>query len=201
MKLKVDKGADALYLRLDDSPVVESEEVSPGVVLDYNESNEVVWRGDASSLPHDASAVAEPLQRRDRPRGRHPFVHGFTASLALFVPVGVKRATRAGLRVIARVDAPWRTEMSIRDSLASSYRTIAIRLPHDADRGRRRRPILGLRCPFARLFCKRGLGPIMAIPSACPCNGEIGPVGGTPFVHGFTASLALFVPVGEGGEG
>ena len=29
------------------------------------------------------------------------------------------------------------------------------------------------------------------------CNGEIGPVGGTPFVHGFTASLALFVPVKE----
>ena len=42
MKLKVDKAADALYLRLDDSPVVESEEVSPGIVLDYNESNEVV---------------------------------------------------------------------------------------------------------------------------------------------------------------
>ncbi len=32
------------------------------------------------------------------------------------------------------------------------------------------------------------------------CNGEIGPVGGTPFVHGFTASLALFVPVGEGAD-
>ncbi len=42
MKLNVDKQADALYLRLDDSPIVESEEVSPGVVLDYNESNEVV---------------------------------------------------------------------------------------------------------------------------------------------------------------
>ena len=42
MKLNVDKEADALYLRLDDSPTVESEEVSPGVVLDYNESNEVV---------------------------------------------------------------------------------------------------------------------------------------------------------------
>ncbi len=42
MKLNVDKTADALYLRLDDSPIVESEEVSPGVVLDYNESNEVV---------------------------------------------------------------------------------------------------------------------------------------------------------------
>ena len=42
MKLNVDKDADALYLRIDDSPIVESEEVSPGVVLDYNEANEVV---------------------------------------------------------------------------------------------------------------------------------------------------------------
>lgn len=42
MKLNVDKDADALYLRLDDSPIIESEEVSPGVVLDYNASNEVV---------------------------------------------------------------------------------------------------------------------------------------------------------------
>lgn len=42
MKLHADKEADALYLRLDDSAIVESEEVSPGVVLDCNESNEVV---------------------------------------------------------------------------------------------------------------------------------------------------------------
>ncbi len=42
MKLSVDKEADALYLRLDDSRIVESEEVSPGVVLDFNEANEVV---------------------------------------------------------------------------------------------------------------------------------------------------------------
>ena len=42
MKLHVDKEADALYLRLDNSAIVESEEVSPGVVLDYNETNEVV---------------------------------------------------------------------------------------------------------------------------------------------------------------
>ena len=42
MKLNVDKEADALYLRLDDSPIVDSDEVSPGVVLDYNENNEVV---------------------------------------------------------------------------------------------------------------------------------------------------------------
>jgi len=42
MKLHIDKAADALYLRLDDSRIVESAEVSPGIVLDYNEHNEVV---------------------------------------------------------------------------------------------------------------------------------------------------------------
>jgi len=42
MKLHVDKEADALYFRLDESVIVESEEVAPGVVLDYSKSDEVV---------------------------------------------------------------------------------------------------------------------------------------------------------------
>jgi len=42
MKLKIDEKADALYLRLDDSKIMESEEVSPCVVLDFNEQNQVV---------------------------------------------------------------------------------------------------------------------------------------------------------------
>lgn len=42
MKLHIDKEADALYLRLGDSKIIESEEVSPGVVLDFNEQNQVV---------------------------------------------------------------------------------------------------------------------------------------------------------------
>ena len=42
MKLHVDKKADALYLRLDDSKIIESEEVSPGVVLDFDANNQVV---------------------------------------------------------------------------------------------------------------------------------------------------------------
>jgi uncharacterized protein YuzE len=42
MRLKIDCEADALYLRLDDSPIMESEEVSPGVVLDFNAQNQVV---------------------------------------------------------------------------------------------------------------------------------------------------------------
>ena len=42
MKLHVDKEADALFLRLDDSKIIESKEVAPGIVLDYNELDEVV---------------------------------------------------------------------------------------------------------------------------------------------------------------
>jgi uncharacterized protein YuzE len=37
MRLHVDKEGDALYLRLDDSKIIESEEVASGVILDYNE--------------------------------------------------------------------------------------------------------------------------------------------------------------------
>ena len=42
MKLQVDKQANALYLRLDDSAIVESVEVAPAVVLDFNQAEEVV---------------------------------------------------------------------------------------------------------------------------------------------------------------
>ena len=42
MKVHFDQESDALYFRLDDSKIVESEEVKPGIVLDYNEKNQVV---------------------------------------------------------------------------------------------------------------------------------------------------------------
>jgi uncharacterized protein YuzE len=42
MKLHFDKDADALYLKFDESAIVESEEVRPGVVLDFNSSDQVV---------------------------------------------------------------------------------------------------------------------------------------------------------------
>ena len=41
MKLTIDKEADALYLDLDETPAVESEEISPGVILDYNSEGKV----------------------------------------------------------------------------------------------------------------------------------------------------------------
>ncbi|HTW92321.1 MAG TPA: DUF2283 domain-containing protein [bacterium] len=42
MRLKVDKASDALYLRLDEAAVVESEEVQPGIVLDYDAAGNMV---------------------------------------------------------------------------------------------------------------------------------------------------------------
>lgn len=42
MKVHFDQKSDALYFRLDESPIVESEEVKPGVILDFNAKNQVV---------------------------------------------------------------------------------------------------------------------------------------------------------------
>ncbi len=42
MRMRYDEKADALYLRLDESKIVESEEVQPGIVLDFNADKQVV---------------------------------------------------------------------------------------------------------------------------------------------------------------
>lgn len=42
MRLTVDQEADALHFRLVDVPVSESDGISPGVIVDYDESNQVV---------------------------------------------------------------------------------------------------------------------------------------------------------------
>ncbi len=42
MRLKVDQQNDSLYFRLDESDIVDSEEIKPGVILDYNSEDDVV---------------------------------------------------------------------------------------------------------------------------------------------------------------
>ena len=42
MRLKVDKESDALYFRFDEASIVDSEEVRPGVVLDFDQDGKVV---------------------------------------------------------------------------------------------------------------------------------------------------------------
>lgn len=42
MKVQFDEKNDALYLRFDDSAIVDSEEISAGIILDFNDKNQVV---------------------------------------------------------------------------------------------------------------------------------------------------------------
>lgn len=47
MRFKVDRENDALYFRLDESAIVESEEVQPGVILDFDAQGRRVIHSDA----------------------------------------------------------------------------------------------------------------------------------------------------------
>ncbi len=42
MKLKVDQQADALYLTLSEKPAADSEEVAPGIIVDYDDDGRAV---------------------------------------------------------------------------------------------------------------------------------------------------------------
>jgi len=42
MKVTVDQETDALYMRLSDTRIHDSEEVKPGIILDYDEKNNLV---------------------------------------------------------------------------------------------------------------------------------------------------------------
>ena len=54
MRVRSDPEADAVYIRLDETPIAESPEVAPGVVLDYDGEGRVVGielLGVAARLP------------------------------------------------------------------------------------------------------------------------------------------------------
>ena len=42
MKSHFDQRADALYLHLNETPVASSEEVRPGVILDFDQNDQVI---------------------------------------------------------------------------------------------------------------------------------------------------------------
>ena len=42
MRTSYDREADALYVRFTEAPVIESEEVRPGIVLDYDAHGRII---------------------------------------------------------------------------------------------------------------------------------------------------------------
>ena len=62
MKLHYDPEVDSLYLQLGDSKIVESEEVRPGVVLDFDEQDRVVGVEILNVKKHFPEADVKRLQ-------------------------------------------------------------------------------------------------------------------------------------------
>lgn len=59
MKITYAPAADALYVRLNDQPVIESEQIKPGIVLDYDEAGNVVGIEVLSANKHDNAPLKQ----------------------------------------------------------------------------------------------------------------------------------------------
>ncbi|HWV83408.1 MAG TPA: DUF2283 domain-containing protein [Hyphomicrobiaceae bacterium] len=61
MRVRVDHGADAVYLNLTDRPVKESEKVADGIVVEYDAEGRIVGIEilDASKRTDDPSVLKE----------------------------------------------------------------------------------------------------------------------------------------------
>jgi uncharacterized protein YuzE len=77
VKLKIDRAADALYLRFDDSRILESEKVAPGVIVDFDSQNNVVGvevlhlSERAPQRRRSSSASARLGVAREKPRKKY----------------------------------------------------------------------------------------------------------------------------------
>lgn len=61
MRVRVDHGADAVYVNLTDRPIKESEEVADGIVVDYDDQGRIVGVEilDASKRTDDPAALKQ----------------------------------------------------------------------------------------------------------------------------------------------
>lgn len=71
MKVAFDELADAAYFRLNDLKIVESEEVAPGVICDFDDHNRVVGfeiLGVKQRTPEQLKGISFPFEEQDRIR-------------------------------------------------------------------------------------------------------------------------------------
>lgn len=74
MKLSIDEAADALHLQLVDIEAIESEEVAPGVIVDYDADGEVVGIEilHLSKRPHPVDVLDFQFQSHRKAKGAVP---------------------------------------------------------------------------------------------------------------------------------
>jgi uncharacterized protein YuzE len=69
MKIDFDKEASAIYFRLNDSVIVESEEIAPGVVYDFDAFNTVVGievLNLSHKTPEQIKEISFPFSQEDK---------------------------------------------------------------------------------------------------------------------------------------
>jgi len=59
MKLEYDPAADALYVYLNDQPIIKSEQIKPGIILDYDEAGNVVGIEVLSASKRDNAPIQQ----------------------------------------------------------------------------------------------------------------------------------------------
>lgn len=76
MRISFDPDANALYIYLHDSKVVESEEVSPGVTCDFDDRNQLVGieiLAVKQRTPEELKSINLPFEEQDRIQLRQLF--------------------------------------------------------------------------------------------------------------------------------
>ena len=59
MKFEYDPAVDALYVRLNEQPIIESEQIKPGIILDYDEAGNVVGIEVLSASKHENTPLKQ----------------------------------------------------------------------------------------------------------------------------------------------
>ena len=111
MRVRVDHGADAVYVNLTDRPIKESEEVADGIVVDYDNQGRIVGVEilDASKR-HGRSGGAQDLQLR-RAGGRVITGGHDTAKISVTassIPGGASVSTPSCTILVRIVPSAWR---------------------------------------------------------------------------------------------
>lgn len=79
-KVEYDQAVDAIYFHIIDSKVLESEEISPGIVYDYDKDDNIVGVEVLSlkgRTPEEARAINFPFSEEDKAKFREFFVNAF----------------------------------------------------------------------------------------------------------------------------
>lgn len=69
MEFKKARAAEAIYFRISDSPIVESEEIAPGIVYDFDKDNTVVGieiLNLSHKTPEQVKAIDFPFSEEDK---------------------------------------------------------------------------------------------------------------------------------------